>query len=111
MIFFKKKVVVRMAPSPTGNLHIGTARTTLFNFLFARKNGGKFILRIEDTDKERSTKEYEKNILDGLSWLGLHYDELYRQSERTDVYVSYIKQMLQDGSAYISKEEPKKKAR
>lgn len=97
-------IVVRMAPSPTGNLHIGTARTTLFNFLFARKNGGKFILRVEDTDKERSTKEFEKNILDGLEWLGLSYDEFYRQSERTEIYVSYVKKMIADGSAYISKE-------
>jgi glutamyl-tRNA synthetase len=97
-------MVVRMAPSPTGNLHIGTARTTLFNFLFAKKNGAKFILRIEDTDEERSTKEYEKNILDGLAWLGLGYDEFHRQSERKGVYRKYIEQMIQNGSAYISKE-------
>lgn len=96
-----------MAPSPTGNLHIGTARTTLFNYLFAKKYGGKFILRIEDTDKERSTKEYEDNIVAGLHWLGLSWDEFYRQSERTDVYVSYVKKMIDNGSAYISKEEPK----
>ncbi|NCN08075.1 glutamate--tRNA ligase [Candidatus Parcubacteria bacterium] len=100
-------VVVRMAPSPTGNLHIGTARTTLFNFLFAKSMGGKFILRIEDTDKERSSKEFEKDILDGLEWLGLNHDELYRQSERTDIYVSYLKKMIENGSAYVSKEEPK----
>lgn len=109
MIFslFKKKVVVRMAPSPTGPLHIGTARTTLFNFLYAKSMGGKFIMRIEDTDKERSTKAFEQNILDGLKWLGLSYDEFYRQSERTEVYVSYVKKMIANGSAYISKEEPK----
>ncbi len=100
------KIVVRMAPSPTGNLHIGGARTTLFNFLFARKHGGKFILRIEDTDKERSTKEFEQNILDSFEWLDLKYDELFRQSERTDIYVSYVKKMLENGSAYISKETP-----
>jgi len=100
-------VVVRMAPSPTGNLHIGTARTTLFNYLFAKSMGGKFILRIEDTDKERSTKEFEDNILNGLEWLGLEYDELYRQSERTDVYVSYLQKMIKEGSAYVSKETPK----
>src|SRR4051812_17142317 len=105
--FFKPKVVVRMAPSPTGNLHIGTARTTLFNYLYARHTGGKFIMRIEDTDKERSTKEFEKNILDGLTWLGLSWDEFYRQSERTEVYVKYVKKMIENGSAYISKEEPK----
>lgn len=102
-----KEVVVRMAPSPTGNLHIGTARTTLFNFLFAKKHGGKFILRIEDTDKERSTKEYEKNILDGLAWLGLSYDEFFRQSERAHIYTDFVKKMIENGSAYISKEEPK----
>jgi glutamyl/glutaminyl-tRNA synthetase len=104
---FKKKIVVRMAPSPTGNFHIGTARTTLFNYLFAKKEGGKFIMRIEDTDKERSTKEFEENILNGIKWLGLSYDEFYRQSERTEIYVSYVKKMIADGTAYISKEEPK----
>ncbi|MDB5194081.1 MAG: glutamyl-tRNA synthetase, glutamyl-tRNA synthetase [Parcubacteria group bacterium] len=100
-------IVVRMAPSPTGNLHIGTARATLFNYLFAKKYGGKFILRSEDTDKERSKKEYEDNILAGLTWLGLTWDEFYRQSDRTEIYVSYVKKMLESGSAYISKEEPK----
>lgn len=107
MINSEKNIVVRMAPSPTGNLHIGTARTTLFNYLFAKRYGGKFILRIEDTDKERSTKEYEENILNGLTWLGLTWDEFYRQSERTDIYVSYVQKMLDNGTAYISKEEPK----
>lgn len=96
-----------MAPSPTGKLHIGTARTTLFNYLFARQSEGKFILRIDDTDTERSTSEFEQNILDGLSWLGLEYDELFRQSERTDVYVSYLKKMVENDSVYISKEEIK----
>ena len=103
----KEKIVVRMAPSPTGNLHIGTARATLFNYLFAKKYGGKFIMRSEDTDTERSKKEYEDNIIAGLTWLGLSWDEFYRQSERTDIYVSYIQKMLDNGSAYISKEEPK----
>jgi glutamyl/glutaminyl-tRNA synthetase len=102
-----KKVVVRMAPSPTGNLHVGTARTALSNFLFAKKLEGKYILRIEDTDKERSTKEFEKNIIDGLAWLGLSYDELYRQSERTGTYVSHLKKMLENGSVYLSQEEAK----
>jgi len=96
-----------MAPSPTGNLHIGTARATLFNYLFAKKYGGKFILRSEDTDVERSKKEFEDNILDGLKWLGLSWDEFYRQSERTEIYVSYVKKMLENGTAYLSKEEPK----
>ncbi|MBX4189531.1 glutamate--tRNA ligase [Candidatus Parcubacteria bacterium] len=101
-----KKIVVRMAPSPTGNLHIGGARTALFNFLFAQKQNGKFILRIEDTDKERSKQEFEDNILESFEWLGLKYDELFRQSERTEIYVSYVKKMLENGSAYISKETP-----
>lgn len=103
----KSDVVVRMAPSPTGNLHIGTARTALFNFLFARQRGGKYILRLEDTDKERSTREFETNILEGLEWLGLGHDEFYRQSERTEVYAAHTKRMIEEGRAYVSKEEPK----
>jgi glutamyl-tRNA synthetase len=67
-------VRVRLAPSPTGTLHIGTARTAVFNWLFARRHGGKFLLRIEDTDKERSKPEFTTNILEGLQWLGLHWD-------------------------------------
>src|SRR5688572_22865140 len=101
-----EKVIVRMAPSPTGNLHIGTARTALFNFLFARHNNGTFILRIDDTNTERSTKEYEKNILDIIAWLGLQYDQFYRQSERTHIYKSYIQKLIEDGHAYVSKEVP-----
>ena len=64
------KVRVRIAPSPTGSLHVGTARTALFNWLFARKEGGKFLLRIEDTDRERSKPEFERDIIEGLQWLG-----------------------------------------
>lgn len=104
---YTDKIIVRMAPSPTGNLHIGTARATLFNYLFAKKHGGKFILRIEDTDKERSTKEYENNILEGLEWLGLVHDEFFRQSERTEIYKSFLQKMIDEGTAYISKETPK----
>lgn len=100
-----EKIVVRIAPSPTGNLHIGTARTALFNFLFARQNNGTFIVRIEDTDKERSKKEYEDNILDGFKWLGISHDAFYRQSEREEIYKSYLKKLIEDGYAYISKEE------
>lgn len=98
---------VRIAPSPTGNLHIGTARSALFNYLFAKQNEGVFIVRIEDTDKERSTPEYEQNILDGLTWLGLTWDEFYRQSERTEVYKTYLKKLIEAGFAYESKEEVK----
>lgn len=74
-------IVTRFAPSPTGLLHIGNYRTAIFSYLFARQNNGKFILRIEDTDKERSKKEYEDNIIESLKWLGLEYDEFYRQSD------------------------------
>jgi len=102
-----EKIITRIAPSPTGNLHIGTARASLFNFLFARKHKGKFIIRIEDTDKERSKKEYEENILESLSWLSLTGDELYRQSEREEIYKTYLKKMIDGGFAYVSKEEPK----
>jgi len=100
-----EKVVTRFAPSPTGVLHIGGARTALFNYLFARQHSGKFLLRIEDTDKARSRKEYEKNILESLAWLSLDYDAFCRQSERTSYYEKYIKQLLSAGFAYVSREE------
>ncbi len=92
---------VRIAPSPTGNLHIGTARTAVFNWLYARHYGGTFILRIEDTDIERSKAEYTQNILDGLNWLGLNWDEgpLF-QSQRLDLYRESIQTLLDNGSAY-----------
>ncbi|HVM76553.1 MAG TPA: glutamate--tRNA ligase [Candidatus Paceibacterota bacterium] len=114
-------VRVRIAPSPTGPLHFGTARTALFNWLFARKNNGVFIVRIDDTDKERSEKKYEGEILSGFAWLGLDWDEgpattagektllagssrgtfgPYRQSERMDIYKKYLKKLLEDGHAY-----------
>ena len=78
------KVVTRFAPSPTGFLHAGNYRTALFSYIFARKNKGKFLLRIEDSDKARSRKEYEDNIIESLKWLGLDYDGFERQNERTD---------------------------
>jgi len=100
---------VRIAPSPTGSMHVGTARTALFNWLFAKKNNGVFILRIEDTDKERSKKEYEDSILSGLEWLGLDYAEgPIRQSERRDIYSKYIAKLLESEDAFYcdhSKEE------
>ena len=99
---------VRFAPSPTGTLHTGGARTALFNYLFAKQTGGKFILRIDDTNKIRSTKEFEQDILNGLKWLGLSYDELYYQSKRLDLYKKYLKQLLDKDKIYISKEEIKK---
>jgi len=97
-----------MAPSPTGNLHVGTARTALYNYLYAKRFGGKFIMRIEDTDKERSRKEYEDEILEGLSWLGMSWDGFYRQSERAEIYRGYLERMIERGVAYISEEESKK---
>lgn len=103
----QKKVVTRFAPSPTGKLHSGAYRTAIFAYLFARKNNGKFILRIEDTDKDRSTKENEENILESLNWLGLEYDELFRQSEHVSRHKQVLEKMIQDGHAYISNEEAK----
>jgi glutamyl-tRNA synthetase len=102
-------VKVRFAPSPTGYLHIGGARTALFNYLFARHNNGKFVLRIEDTDRERSTKESELEILESMKWLGLDWDEgpgksaddsMYYQTKRLDVYNRYAEKLLSEGKAY-----------
>ncbi|MBU2068343.1 glutamate--tRNA ligase [Patescibacteria group bacterium] len=97
----KRKIRVRFAPSPTGLFTMGNARTALFNYLFAKKNKGKFILRIEDTDIERSEKKYEKDIIESLKWLGLDWDEgpIY-QSERTEIYQQYIKKLLDSGQAF-----------
>ena len=109
------KVRVRLAPSPTGYLHMGTARVALFNYLFAKQNKGSFILRIEDTDKERSKKEYEEDIIKSLLWLGLKWNEgpdyndyskyigdygPYRQSERVSLYKKYLEILLNKGLAY-----------
>ena len=91
---------VRFAPSPTGFLHIGGARTALFNWLYAKSQGGKFILRIEDTDKERSKDEYLQEILESMKWLGLNWDEFYKQSDRFSIYQEYAKKLLDEGKAY-----------
>jgi glutamyl-tRNA synthetase/nondiscriminating glutamyl-tRNA synthetase len=100
---------VRFAPSPTGHLHVGNVRTAIFNWLLARGRGGTFILRIEDTDVERSTRESERAIMDDLRWLGLDWDEgpdvggsngPYRQSERLNLYASYAQELLKSGAAY-----------
>ncbi|MEG4853045.1 glutamate--tRNA ligase [Microcoleus sp. B5-D4] len=94
-------VRVRLAPSPTGNLHIGTARTAVFNWLFARNQGGKFILRVEDTDVERSKSEYTDNILEGLTWLGMEWDEGPSfQSQRLEIYRQAVQTLLDNGLAY-----------
>lgn len=100
-------VRVRIAPSPTGNLHIGTARTAVFNWLFARHEGGKFILRIEDTDEERSRPEFTDNILTGLTWLGMTWDEgPFFQSQRLDLYRQAIQTLLDKGLAYRAYDTP-----
>lgn len=94
-------VRVRFAPSPTGPFSLGNARTALFNWLFARHEGGTFLLRIEDTDKERSKKEYENILIEGLKWLGLEWDEEpWRQSERLSIYRKYLERLLESGAAY-----------
>lgn len=95
------KVRVRFAPSPTGYLHTGSGRTALFNWLFARHEGGEFVLRIEDTDRTRSKQEYLEEILESLKWLGLNWDgEPYFQSKRMELYSSYAKKLLDAGCAY-----------
>ncbi len=95
------KIRVRFAPSPTGFLHIGGARTALFNWLYTRHNNGAFVLRIEDTDRERSTDKYIDAILQGMKWLGLDWDEgPFRQTDRFDLYSGYAKKLLSEGRAY-----------
>jgi len=103
-----KKVITRFAPSPTGSFHVGGVRSALYNFLFARQNNGIYILRSEDTDKERSKKEYEEEFLELFIWLGLKYDLFFRQSDRLEIYQKYLKKMIDDGYAYLSKEIPQK---
>ncbi len=102
-----EKVVTRFPPSPTGYLHIGGARTALFNWLFARKHGGKFILRIEDTDRQRSKQEYVEDIIEALKWLGLYWDEgPIFQSQRLDYYNSIVEKLLEEGKAYYCHCDP-----
>src|SRR4249919_49274 len=104
-----EKVRVRFAPSPTGHLHIGNVRTALFNWLFARQRGGTFILRIEDTDLERSEARYETQLMEDLKWLGIDWDEgpdvggpypPYRQSDKMAVYQSYAERLIKEQKAY-----------
>jgi glutamyl-tRNA synthetase len=104
-----EKIRVRFAPSPTGYIHVGNARTALFNWLFARQNKGVFVLRIEDTDVERSREEYERRLIDDLRWMGIDWDEgpgvggdfgPYRQSQRLDIYQSNTQKLLEEGKAY-----------
>src|SRR2546423_4921659 len=94
-------VRVRFAPSPTGYLHLGAARSALFNWLYARKTGGKFLLRIEDTDLQRSTEESTRSIIEGLEWLGLDYDEdLLFQSANADKHRAAAQRLVAEGKAY-----------
>ena len=104
-----EKIRVRFAPSPTGYIHVGNARTALFNWLFARQNKGALVLRVEDTDVERSREEYEHRLIDGLRWMGLDWDEgpdvggnfgPYRQSQRLDIYQGHTQKLLAEGKAY-----------
>ncbi len=103
------KIRVRFAPSPTGYVHVGNARTALFNWLFARHHGGALVLRIEDTDVERSEEEYEKQLLEDLRWFGLDWDEgpdkggasgPYRHSQRKESYSRHAMQLIDQGHAY-----------
>jgi glutamyl-tRNA synthetase len=103
------KVVTRFAPSPTGHFHVGGIRSALFNFLFARQTNGTYILRSEDTDKERSKKEYEDEFLELFDWLGLKPDMFFRQSDRLELHQKYLQKMIDDGYAYLSKETPMEK--
>ena len=111
----ERKVRVRFAPSPTGALHIGGVRTALYNYLFARQHGGELVFRIEDTDSHRFVKGAEEYILESFRWLGIKFDEgvsfggehgPYRQSERRDIYKQYVKQLLDNGNAYIAFDTP-----
>jgi len=113
MLKFDTPQNTRIAPSPTGNAHIGFVRTAYLNYLAARSSGGKFILRIDDTDKERSKKEYEDNLIQTMEWLGLEYDEIYHQSERYDRYTKYANEIIgggwaiksDNGATYLSPQE------
>ncbi|MBN2621524.1 glutamate--tRNA ligase, partial [candidate division WOR-3 bacterium] len=103
-----ENVRVRMAPSPTGFFHVGSARTALYNWLFARHHGGKFILRVEDTDPKRSSPEMINVILDGMKWLSLDWDEEYYQSRRFELYREYVQNLIDSGKAYYCYCDPEK---
>ena len=114
---------VRFAPSPTGFLHIGNVRTALFNYLFAKKNGGSFILRVEDTDLERSKQEYRDGLVEDLTWMGIEWNEgpgkdaeygPYLQSQRLELYQTYVKKLIDEGKAYhcyVTEEETEESKR
>src|SRR5690348_16858407 len=100
-------VKVRFPPSPTGYCHVGTARMAVLNYLFAKKHGGTIIFRSEDTDRMRSTKEFEDDIVDQLQWLGLSWDEFYRTTEMLERHQTAMKSLIDGGKAYLSNEESK----
>ncbi len=108
LLIMNRQIITRFAPSPTGPFHVGGVRTALFSYLFARHHGGKFLLRIEDTDIARSKKEFETDIIESLQWLGLEWDEYSRQSDRTALYKEQLEKLIAAGAAYVSKEEIKK---
>ncbi|MDR2666842.1 MAG: glutamate--tRNA ligase, partial [Holosporales bacterium] len=102
-IYFKERFMrckVRFAPSPTGFMHLGNARIAIANYLFCRKNNGKFLLRIDDTDIARSQREYEDAIYEDLKWLGINYDETFKQSERICRYQETMQKLLENGDVY-----------
>jgi len=99
-------VTTRFAPSPTGRLHVGNIRTALHNFLFASKHGGEFLLRIDDTDRERSTPEFDEAIRKDLDWLGLTPARIFRQSERFDIYEQQFARLKEAGRVYACYETP-----
>ena len=111
----ERKVRVRFAPSPTGALHIGGVRTALYNYLFAKQQGGDLVFRIEDTDSQRFVPGAEEYIIESFRWLGIKFDEgvsfggkygPYRQSERKEIYKTYVDKLLNDGKAYIAFDTP-----
>ena len=99
-------IKTRFAPSPTGRFHMGSLRTAIYNYLFAKKNNGKFILRIEDTDKERSNKEFENEIFEIFTTFELEYDEIYHQSENQLKHINYLDKLLESGKVYKNNDEP-----
>ncbi len=101
------KIITRFAPSPTGFLHVGGARSALFNYLYTKQNDGKIFLRIEDTDKERNKPEYTQGIFDAFKWLGLEFDETVIQSDNIAIHKKYLEKLMVSGHIYISKEEVK----